>query len=95
MSAPRHYRPCAVGLHVCGADHAANEFFTEANFEAPDLLTAQMWFSAAKDELAAQNGEPQDFVVDLNAGENERQVDDFPISRQMLPRLAQMIDPAQ
>lgn len=82
------YSPCRSGLHVCGADEDANEFFTEANHPLGPCK-ARVVFSRARDECAAKEGEPCDFVVDLMRGGYI--VEDFAISRQMLPRLAGLV----
>ncbi len=88
---PKPYAPCQSGLHVCGADEDANEFFTEANHPLGPTK-AILLFERAKAECAAREGEPTDFVVDLMRDGDI--VEDFPISRQMLPRLAALADAA-
>ncbi|KQW22115.1 hypothetical protein ASC80_01590 [Afipia sp. Root123D2] len=83
------YRPCRTGLHVCGADEDANEFFTLANYPARDQAEANAAFDRARKECEAGAGEPADFVVDLMcAGDIS---DDFHVTRQMLPRLAKAV----
>lgn len=78
------YNPCPNGIHVCGADVAADEFFSEANY--PGATIEQ--FSRARAELAAGDDDPMEFVVDMMVAGDI--ADDFAITRQMLPRLAQI-----
>ena len=84
------YHPCRTGLHVCGADHDANEFFTQAN-HPPAPSAARAVFQQARDELGQPEGQLFDFVVDLMIDGDI--ADDFTISRQMLARLAAMATP--
>ena len=88
---PKQYAPCRSGFHVCGADEDANEFFTEANYPLGPA-NARLLFARAKAECEARNDEPQDFVVDLMRGGDI--IEDFPISRQMLARLAALAEAA-
>lgn len=83
------YTPCRTGIHVCGADHDANEFFTQANFPQRDQAAANTAFERGKAECEAVDGEPTDFVVDLMCAGDV--IDDFSCTRQMLPRLAKAI----
>ena len=62
--ARERYQPCVDGIHVCGADHDGNEFFTEANFFGADRET----FDLVKAECVTTEGEPTDFVVDFIVG---------------------------
>lgn len=88
---PKLYTPCRSGIHVCGADEDANEFFTQANHPMGPAK-ARVLFSRVKAECEARDGQPTDFVVDLMRGGDI--IEDFPISRQMLPRLAALVEAA-
>ncbi len=89
------YQPCRVGLHVCGINPLRDEPITIANFPLRDAAEARRLFSVAKSECAAQSDEEGDFVVDLNVGTNELQVEDFIMSRQMLARLSGLLNPGR
>jgi hypothetical protein len=80
------YYPCAFGVHVCGSDDERNEAITIANIAARNADEARRVFAACKAEAEAAGDEPHDFVVDLNLGRHEAQVEDFWLSRQMLER---------
>lgn len=80
------YYPCACGIHVCGSNDALNQAITIANISTRTETEARMVFAACKAEAEARDGEPHDFVVDLNIGPYESHVEDFWISRQMLDR---------
>lgn len=82
MSRPEdaHYHPCQHGVHVCGANHDDNYFFTQANY--PDVTFES--FCRAK-VVCEDETQPKDFVVDFVEGGSV--IEDFWISRQMLNRL--------
>lgn len=83
------YNPCYLGVHVCGIDEAAHDFVTIANYPARDQAQANEAFERAREECEAVSEDEGDYVVDLMcAGDC---LDDFWISRQMLPRLAKSI----
>jgi hypothetical protein len=81
------YHPCDIGLHVCG--HLPDESgpLTILNLPTKTAGEARALFEAARAECACQEGEPDDFFVDLNI---DTQVDEFSMSRQMLDRLKQI-----
>lgn len=76
------YHPCSQGVHVCGIDEVKEVFFTQANFAGVTRET----FERAKAECSTRDGDPHDFIVDFCCGDFTVD-DDFPINRQMLPRL--------
>lgn len=73
------YDPYAIGLHICGADEDANEFYTVAKFPAASGDRAQEFFDAMREahEVDDVDGE---LVVDLVVGNDI--LDDFYIRRQ-------------
>ena len=82
----KRYAPCRNGVHVCGADEEANEFYTERNFPSVNRRA----FERARLECAASTDEPSDFVVDFMLyGDIE---DDFRVTRQMLNRLSAILN---
>lgn len=89
------YYPSFPGLHVCGADPTETFPITVADFPLRSDAEARRIFEIAKSECAAGDGEPDDLIVDLNlanrGGNEDVCVDDFPIARQMLGRLAAII----
>lgn len=82
--AQRTYRPSSPGVHVCGADHEENRFYTVADFPAPSDAAARAMWEAARAECAV-GGDDYDVVVDLMLEEGH--ADDFSTTRQLLPRL--------
>jgi hypothetical protein len=84
------YRPCRNGIHVCGADEAAYEFFTVANFPRLNEDQARTSFWWAKHEFQAAEGEPTDLVVDLMIGGDI--AEDFCMTRQMLDRMTRGLE---
>ena len=81
------YKPCPDGIHVCGLDGPGERFTTEDNF--PGL--GRCHFEWARTELQATADEPCDLVVDLFEGRSL--IDDFTMTRQMLPRLLRLLRP--
>lgn len=79
------YTPCDNGLHVCGHHPDGVNCLTVVNLPTPDAAEARVLFDVAKAECGATPDEPDDYVVDLQ--QNDDLVDDFFMSRQMLPRL--------
>lgn len=79
------YHPCRTGIHICGVDDEANEFFSEANYPLRSPHVARLTFSVAK-VCRSRQGDPQDFVVDLMIDGDI--IEDFYCSRQMLNRIA-------
>lgn len=75
------YHPCAHGVHVCGADHEAQEFYTVVNYPGASFEA----FCRAKAAIEEPT-DPKDYVVDFM--EDGDCMEDFWISRQMLNRLA-------
>lgn len=84
------YQPCHLGIHVCGISRDEDNPITVANFPTRTAAEARRLFAAAKAECEAGGDEPGDFVIDLNVGLNEMQVEDFMMSRQMLDRLTKI-----
>ena len=83
--AGRTFLPVFPGVHICGADHEENRFFTIANFPARTDAEAKTLWERLRSECEVDQ-EAGDFVVDLNTDEGS--VDDFWSNRQNLPRIA-------
>jgi len=83
------YNPCCCGVHVCDmkADAEFTVPVTLLNLPCPSIDEARALFAALKAECAAGLGEPVDLVVDLNISCDDKQVEDFAMTRQMLDRL--------
>ena len=87
----QEYKPCRTGLHVCGANEEAGEFFTQANFPMA-AAQARAAFDRARAEIGESDEDQGDFVVDLMIGGDTNE--DFWIRRQMLDRLASIAQEA-
>lgn len=83
------YHPCSTGLHVVAINEDAKSevgpHFTVVNLPAIDEATARVLFDRARADLVADDDVDPDLLVDLQV--NGDHVDDFPMMRQMLPRL--------
>ncbi len=86
------YHPSFPGVHVCGADPTETFPITVADFPLRTDAEARRLWGLCRDECANADGEPYDLVVDLNFGEHDECVADFPMSRQMLDRLRAVIE---
>jgi len=87
--AEREYHPCDVGLHVCGVveDDSARPL-TLANHRLPSPEMARRAWAAARAELEDEGGE---VAVDLFTAPYSMD-DSFTMRRQMLPRLAAIVE---
>jgi hypothetical protein len=83
------YRPCETGIHVCGIDDRHNQSFTLLNLPLTPARAAKA-FSQARVELADEGD--GDFVVDMMVDGDI--AEDFFIRRQLLPRLAEIVEAA-
>lgn len=83
--ADRLYHPCWFGVHVCGSS-PEDAAMTIGEVVARNEAEARVIFEACRAEAEAQVGEPQDYVVDLNIGQDNLHVEDFSMTRQMLQR---------
>lgn len=86
--AVRTYFPSFPGVHICDGDDDENRAFTVFDCPAVTPQQARAAWEAAKAECECSRAEG-DLVVDLN--DDEYHIDDFWTSRQMLPRLAQIV----
>lgn len=84
------YQPCRFGLHVCGEHPDGINALTILNVPVATAALARDLFDRARAELAAEPGQPFDFVVDLQIDHDCDQ--DFRMNRQMLDRLIAMGD---
>ena len=81
--ANRTYCPTNIGIHLCGADHEDNRFFTILNWPLATEVEARAAFERLRE--FAVDGDDGDFTVDLNTRDGHE--DDFYSSRQLLPRI--------
>lgn len=84
----RTYCPAFPGVHVCGADHDENRFFTIAQMPFRTGKQARAAWESCRAECEVER-DAADFVVDLNTEEGT--VEDFWSNRQMLPRIAAIL----
>jgi hypothetical protein len=80
----RLYYPCALGVHLCGANHEDNYFYTIGNFPCATEEEATTLWLAMKAECEVER-EAADFLVDRNGVDGHD--DDFWSNRQMLARI--------
>lgn len=85
--AHRTYRPSFPGVHVCGADHEDNRFFTVLDIPARSSEGAYAMWEAMRAECEVGEDE-RDYAVDLN--DDDGCDIDFPTNRQMLSRLLEI-----
>jgi hypothetical protein len=80
----RLYYPCDLGVHLCGANHEDNYFYTIGNFPCATEEEATALWLAMKAECEVER-EAADFLVDRNGVDGHD--DDFWSNRQMLARI--------
>jgi hypothetical protein len=88
-----NYRPCEVGLHLCGSALGPGDRdeqpYTALNLPARDHAEARRMFDAARTAAECTKDEA-DFICDLNLGSRQvgvEHVDDFFTNRQLVDRL--------
>lgn len=84
----RTYCPSFPGVHLCGADHIDDRFFTVLDLPARSDTEAKALWQAIRADCEVPE-EEADFTVDLNTRRGHE--DDFWSNRQMLPRIATAI----
>lgn len=84
------YHPCTYGLHFCGMDEDANEFYTVLNLPAADAAEARRFFEIAREHEVAE--EDREIVVDLCLGPHDVNAD-LSIRRQSVEVIARAVAP--
>jgi hypothetical protein len=80
----RTFYPSFPGVHICGADHEENRFFTILDLPTRTDEQARALWEEVRAEYTIE-GDDFDLVVDLNSERGHE--DEFQSTRQMLPRL--------
>lgn len=89
----REYCPCSLGLHVMGHLEDGDDVrgLTLANHPIPSAEIARRIWAEARSALEDEEGE---VAVDLFVGPNTME-DNFLMRRQMMPRLAAIVETAR